>query len=96
MRCGHALTWHADAVEVSDLVQAGGLVQTRVGLALVDVQLAARPHVAQLALTLERALGVQTLPGVLARVRPCGDRATLSQLVLYVHHVQLLVSKSYL
>lgn len=47
------LTWHADALEVSYLVQAGGLVHTRVGHALVDVQLAARPHVTPLALTLE-------------------------------------------
>lgn len=58
-------------MEVSYLVQAGGLIQAGVGHALVDVQLAARPHVATLALTLERALGVYTLPCVLTWVGTC-------------------------
>lgn len=71
-------TWHADTVEVPDLVQAGGLVHARVRHALVDVQLAARPHVASLALALERALGVVTLPRMLTRVGPCLDRRLLS------------------
>lgn len=62
------LTWHADALEAAYLVQAGGLVHAGVGQTLVDVQLAARPHVALQALALERAFGVQTLPRVLARV----------------------------
>ena len=61
-------TWHADAVKVADLVQAGGLVQAGVGHALVDVQLAACAHVARLALALEGSFGVQALPSVLTRV----------------------------
>lgn len=61
-------TWHADAVKVSNLVQAGGFVHARVRHALVDVQLAAWPHVTPLALTLERAFGVQTLPCMLTWV----------------------------
>lgn len=65
-------TWHADAVEVSDLVQAGGLVPARVGRALIDVQLTARSHVAPLALALERALGVDALAGVLTWVGTWG------------------------
>lgn len=65
------LTRHADTVEVSYLVQTGGLIHAGVWHALVDVQLAARPDVTPLALTLEWALGVQTLPCVLARVRAC-------------------------
>lgn len=47
------LTWHADTVEFSYPVQAGGFILTGVRHALVDVQLAARPHVTTLALTLE-------------------------------------------
>lgn len=65
------LTWHADTVEVSYMIQAGGLVPAGVGHALVDVQLAARPHEPPLALTLERALGVDALPCVLTGVGPC-------------------------
>lgn len=53
-----SLTWHADALEVPYLVQAGGLVLTRIGDALIDVQLAAWPDITPLALTLERALSV--------------------------------------
>lgn len=68
------LTWHADALEVSYLVQAGSLVLTRVGHALVDVQLAARPHITPLALTLEGTLGVYTLPCMLAWIGTCLNR----------------------
>ncbi len=68
------LTWHANTVEVSYLVQAGGLIHTWVGQALIDVQLAARPHITPLALTLERTLGVYTLPCVLTRVGTCLNR----------------------
>lgn len=70
----YQLTWHADAVEVSYLVQAGGLIHARVGDALVDVQLAARPHVTPLALALEGTFGVDTLPCVLTRVGTCLNR----------------------
>lgn len=65
------LTWHADALEGSNLVQAGGLVHAGVGHALVDVHLAPRPHVTPLAVTLERTLGVYALPRMLARVGTC-------------------------
>lgn len=64
-------------MEVSYLVQAGGLIHAGVGHALVDVQLAARPHVSPLALTLERTLGVYALPCVLARVGTCLNRLIL-------------------
>ena len=66
-----SLTWHADTVEVPYLVQAGGFIHTRVGQALVDVQLTARPHVTPLALTLKGALGVYALPRVLTWVGTC-------------------------
>lgn len=62
------VAWHADTVEVSYLVQAGGLIPARVRHALVNVELAAWSHVTPLALTLERAFGVYTLPCMLTRV----------------------------
>lgn len=55
-------------MEVSNLVQAGGLVHTRVRNALVDVLLTSHPRVTQLALALERTLGVYALPRVLTWV----------------------------
>lgn len=64
-------------MEISYLVQAGGLIQTRVRHALVDVQLTARPNVTPLALTLERAFGVYTLPCVLTWVGTCLNRLIL-------------------
>lgn len=73
----NGLTWHADTVEVSYLVKARGLIHTRVRHALVDVQLAARPHITPLALTLERSLGVYTLPSVLTRVGTCLNKLVL-------------------
>lgn len=65
------LTWHTNAAEASYFVQAGGLVHTRVGNALVDVRLATWPRVTPLAVALERTLGVYALPGVLTWVRAC-------------------------
>ena len=62
-------TWHADARELPDAVQAGGIVLAGHGQALVDVDLAARPCVATAALTLEGALCVHTLAKVLAGIR---------------------------
>lgn len=67
------LTWHADTAEASYLVQAGGLVPTGVGHALVDVHLAARPHVTLQTLAVEGALGVDALPPVLTRVGTCSQ-----------------------
>lgn len=58
------LTWHADTLELPYLVQAGGFILTGVGKTLIDIQLAARPHVALQALALERAFGVVTLSSV--------------------------------
>ena len=61
-------TWHADAGELSDAVQAGGVVLAGHGEALVDVDLAAGAGVAPAALALEGSLGVDALPEVLAGV----------------------------
>lgn len=65
------LTWHTNAAEASYFVQTGGLVHTGAGHTLVDIQLATRPHVTPLALTLERTLGVYAFPSVLTWVRAC-------------------------
>lgn len=58
-------------MEVSYLVQAGGLIQTRVGHTLVDVQFAARSHITPLTFALEGALRVDALPCVLTWVGSC-------------------------
>lgn len=43
----HALvTWHTYTLELPDLVQAGGIILTRVGDALIDINLTAGPCVA--------------------------------------------------
>lgn len=66
-----ACTWHADAFEASNLVQAGGIVLARVGHALVDIEFTAGTHIACGAFALKRALGVNALPSVLTRVGTC-------------------------
>lgn len=65
-------TWHADAGELPDAVQAGGVILARHGQALVDVDLAPRAGVAPAALALEGALGVHALSKMLTRVGACG------------------------
>lgn len=67
-----AHTWHADACELPDAVQAGGVVLAGHGQALVDVDLTARPGVSSATLTLEGALCVHTLPKVLTGVGTLG------------------------
>lgn len=47
------VSWHADAVEVSYLIQAGGFIHAGVGHALIDVQLTAGPHITTLTLALK-------------------------------------------
>lgn len=68
------LTRHTDTVKVSNLVQAGGLIHAGVGFALVEVQLAAWPHVTPLAVTLEWTLDVFTLARMLTWVGTCLER----------------------
>lgn len=64
-------TWHADAGELSDAVQAGGVILARHGQALVYVDLAPRASVTPAALALEGALGVHALSKMLAWVGAC-------------------------
>ena len=68
------------------MVEARGFVLARVGHALVDVQLTARPDVAPLALTLERALGVEAFPRMFTWVGTCKDG-----LMVYFHFLSEMV-----
>lgn len=68
-------TRHADALELPDLVQAGGVILTRVRDALVDVDLAARAGVALQAPALEGAQCVDALALVLTGVGTWGCNA---------------------
>lgn len=61
-------TWHAQACEAPDLIQAGGVVLAGVGMALVDVHLTARPRVALQTLAVEGAVCVHTFPCMLTRI----------------------------
>lgn len=63
-----ARTWHADAVEAADLVQAGGIVMAGIGHAFVDVHLTTGSFVALQTLTLEGAFRVDTAATVFARI----------------------------
>lgn len=73
------VSWHADALKVSDLVQAGGFVHTGVGHALVDVQLAPGPDVPTQTFTLERAFGVDALSRMFTRI---GAQCTLVHVLI--------------
>lgn len=61
-------TWHAQACEAPNLIQAGGIVLAGVGMALVDVHLTARPRVALQTLAVEGAVRVHTFPCVLTGI----------------------------
>lgn len=63
-----SFTCHTDAMEPSNLVQAGSIILAWAGHALINVKFAASPHVALRTLTLERAFGVQTLSSMLTWV----------------------------
>lgn len=67
------VTWHADAAEASNLVQAGRVVLAGAGHALVHIQLTARPGVALQTLALEGAPGVDALAPVLTRIGTCNS-----------------------
>lgn len=70
-------TGHADALELPDLIQAGGIILAGVGEALVDIYFTARAGVALQTLALEGALGVDAFPCVLAWVGSCKTQELL-------------------
>ena len=84
--CLCVCTWHADAGVFSNLVQAGGIILAGIGQALVDVLLAARPHVSLEAVTGERALCVHTQAVVLARVRTWGGGGHNTDQVIWLNY----------
>lgn len=61
-------TWHTDAVEPSNLVQAGGIIVARIRHTFIDIHLATRAFVSLKTFTLERAFGVQAATTMLTRV----------------------------
>ena len=68
-------TWHTDTGELSDPVQAGGVVLAGHGQAFVDVDLTTGTSISPTALTLEGTLSVHTFTKVLTRVGTCGQTA---------------------
>ena len=65
------ITWHADTGELSNAVQAGGIILAGHGKAFIDVNLTAWSSISTTALTLEGALGVHALPEMLTWVCAC-------------------------
>lgn len=62
------ISWHADAVEPSNLVQAGGIIVARIRHAFVDIHLTTRPFIPLEALALEGALCVEAATAMLTGV----------------------------
>lgn len=54
----NARTWHTDAVEAPNLVQAGGIIMARIRHAFIDVHLTTGSFIPLQTLTLERAFSV--------------------------------------
>lgn len=55
-----ARTWHTDAVEAANLVQAGGIIMARIRHAFIDVHLTTGSFIPLQTLALERAFSVDT------------------------------------
>lgn len=68
-------TWHTDAGELSNAVQASGIVLAGHGQAFVDVNLASRACISPAALTLEGALCVHAFAKMLTWVGTFGQKA---------------------
>lgn len=65
-------TWHADAGELSNAVQASGIILAGHGQAFIDVNLTTRAGISTAALTLEGAFCVHAFPKMLTWVGTCG------------------------
>lgn len=61
----HVHTWHTDAVEAADLIQAGGIIVARVRHAFIDVHLTTGSFIPLQTLALERTFCVDTATTVL-------------------------------
>lgn len=65
-------TWHADASELSDAIQASGIILTGHGQALIDIDLTTWAGISPATLTLEGSLCVHAFPKMLTWVGTCG------------------------
>lgn len=70
----HRHTWHTYTLELPNLVQASGIILTRVGDALVDINLTAWPRVALQTLALKGAQCVDALACMLTGVGTWWER----------------------
>lgn len=61
-------TWHAEACEPSNLVQAGGIILARIRMALIDVHLTAGACVTLQTLTVEGAFCIHTFSSMFTRI----------------------------
>lgn len=68
------ISWHTDAMEPSNLIQACGVIKARIGHAFIDVHLAARAFIPLETLALEGAFGVKAATTMLTGV---GTKRTL-------------------
>lgn len=65
-------TWHADASELSDAVEASGVVLAGHGQTFIDVNFTTWASVPPTTLALEGAFRVDTFPKVLTWISTCG------------------------
>lgn len=65
-------TWHADASELPDTVEASGIVLAGHGQTFIDVNFATRASITPTALALKGALRVDTFPKMLTWISTCG------------------------
>lgn len=85
-------TWHADASELSDAVEASGIVLAGHGQTFIDVNFAAWAGVTPTALALEGALRVDALPKMFAWIGTCG----LKDAVWYFsEHPKMMMTRAY-
>lgn len=65
-------TWHADASELSDAVEASGIVLAGHGQTFIDVNFTTWASITSTTLALEGALRVDTFPKMLTWIGTCG------------------------
>lgn len=65
-------TWHADASELSDAVEASGIVLAGHGQTFIDVNFTTWASVTPTTLALKGALRVDTFPKMLTWISACG------------------------
>lgn len=76
-------TWHADAGELSNAVQASGVILAGHGQAFVYVNFTSWSGISPTTLTLKGALCVHTFSKMLTWVGTCGEKAKV-QYIKYI------------